>query len=181
DSSFVCATTAATGCPSRSRPNGLPRFSSSSRARGERLSRLAGSEIPRGDEFETRRFEVRQVAGRQAPAVEAHNGRDHSVGRCHGAALSQRCTHNVAVGERGGFGEREDPVGKAVAPSGQALLQAQGPLVGANSPDTEAIFAMVTVDNASSALCRTSQAITGLVQRLRDKLVSRKIKAPVLD
>jgi hypothetical protein len=69
------------------------------------------SEIPRAYKFKTRRFEVRQVPGRQAAAVEARNGRDHSVGRGHGSALSECCTHDVVV-EGGSFREGEDPVGK---------------------------------------------------------------------
>jgi hypothetical protein len=95
------------------------------------------SEIPRANELKTCRFKVRQVPGRQAPAVDPCNGRDHSVGRGHGSALSERCAHDVAVGECRGFREREDPVGKTVAPRGQPLLQASGPLVGANFPDAE--------------------------------------------
>jgi hypothetical protein len=81
--------------------------------------RPAASEIPRTDQFETCRFEVREVPGRQAPAVDARNGGDHSVGGDHGSALSERCTHDVAAGERGAFREGEDPVGKTVAPGGQ--------------------------------------------------------------
>jgi hypothetical protein len=48
------------------------------------------SEIPRTDQFKTCRFEVRHVPGRQAPAIDAGNGRDHSVGCGHGSALSER-------------------------------------------------------------------------------------------
>jgi len=118
-----CSTTAATGGPSR-------RFRPTP----------CCLRNPRRDEFETCRFEVRQVPGRQASAVEARNGRDHSVGHGHGSALSEGCTHDVAVGERGGFREGEDPVGKTVAPRGQALLQARGPLVGENFPDAEGEF-----------------------------------------
>jgi len=50
----------------------------------------AASEIPRTDELETCRFKVRQVPGRQAPSVDPDNGRDHSVRRAHGSALSER-------------------------------------------------------------------------------------------
>jgi hypothetical protein len=142
-------------------------------------------EIPRTDEFEACRFEVRQVPGRQAAAVDARNGGDHSVGRGHGSALSERCTHDVAVGERGGLRKGEDPVGKTVAPGGQSLLQARGPLVGANFPMPKAISAIVTAGNASSASLRTSQAITagfGVLRSVSDMtFVSRKIKAPVPD
>jgi hypothetical protein len=144
-----------------------------------------GSEIPRGDEFKTCRLEIWQVPGRQAPAVDARYGRDHSVGRGHGAALSERGTHNVPVDERGGLREWEDPVGKTVAPGGQALLQVRGPLVGANFPMPKAISAIVTVGNASSTSFRTSQAITagfGVLRIVSEMtLVSTKIKAPVLD
>jgi hypothetical protein len=49
----------------------------------------------------------------------------------------------------------------------------------------KAISAIVTVGNASSASFRTSQAITAGLGALRSvsemTLVSRKIKAPVLD
>ena len=142
------------------------------------------SEIPRTDEFKSCRFEVRQVPGRQPPAVDARNGRDHSVGRGHRAALAERRAHDVAVGERGGFREGEDPVGKTVAPGGQSLLQARGPLVGRIFPIPKAISAIVAVGNASSASLRTSQAITagfGVWRSVSEMtLVSRKIKAPVL-
>jgi hypothetical protein len=110
------------------------------------------------------------------PPLMCGNGCDHSLGRGHGAALSERGAHDVAVGERGGFREREDPVGKTVAPGGQALLQAGGPL---------AISAIVTAGYASSASFPTSQAITagfGVLRSVSEiTLVSRKIKAPVPD
>jgi hypothetical protein len=83
-------------------------------ARG-RLSEIsfgAGSEVPRADEFKACRREVRKVPRRQATAIDARDCRDHSVGRGHGPALSERCTHDVAIGERGGFRQGEDPVGK---------------------------------------------------------------------
>lgn len=144
---------------------------------------ITTSEVPWTDEFESRRFEVGQVPGRQAPAVNMRDGGDHPIGRSHWSALSQRCTHDVAIGEGGSFREREDPVGKTVAPGRQALLQARCPLVGANFPMPKAISAIVTVGNASSAPFRTSQAITprfGVLRSLSEMtLVSRKIKAPV--
>ena len=37
--------------------------------------------------------------------LDPHSGRDHSVGRSHGSALSKRSDHDLAVGERGGFPE----------------------------------------------------------------------------
>jgi hypothetical protein len=99
--------------------------------------------------------------------------------------LSESCTHDVAVGDLGGFREGENPVGKTVTPRGQALLQARGPLVGANFPDVEGDLRIVTVGNANSASFRTSQAITagfGVLRSVSEMtLVSRKIKAPVPD
>ena len=86
------------------------------------LERDAVSEIPWTDQFKTCRFKVRQVPGRQAPAVDSRYGRDHSIGRGHWPALSERRTHDVAVTERGGFREGEDSVGKTVASGSQALL-----------------------------------------------------------
>jgi hypothetical protein len=119
------------------------------------------------------------------PPLMCGNGCDHSLGRGHGAALSERGAHDVAVGERGGFREGEYPVRKTVAPGAQALLQACGPPVGRIFPIPKAISAIVTVGNASSASFRTSQAITAGFGILRSvfemKLVSRKIKAPVPD
>jgi hypothetical protein len=93
--------------------------------------------------------------------MDARNGRNHSVGRGHGSALSERCTHDVAIGERGGFGERENPVGKTVAPGGQALLQAHGPLVGTNFPNTES-----DLGNCHRRQCQLR--IVVLRHRLRD-------------
>ena len=37
------------------------------------------------------------------PPFDPHSGRDHSVGRSHGSALSKRGAHDLVVGERGGF------------------------------------------------------------------------------
>jgi hypothetical protein len=123
--------------------------------------------------------------GRQASAVDARNGGDHPVGRGHGSTLPQRRAHDVAVGERGGFREREDPVGKTVAPGGEALLQARGPPVETDFPDAKGDLGNRTVGKASSASLRTSQAITAGSGVLRSasemKMVSKKIKAPVPD
>ena len=101
------------------------------------LERDAVSEIPWTDQFKTCRFKVRQVPGRQSPAVDSRYGRDHSIGRGHWQALSERRTHDVAVGKGRSFGERKDPVGKTVTPRREPLLQACGPLVGTNFADAE--------------------------------------------
>jgi hypothetical protein len=89
---------------------GISKTTASERRKALRRSdaQLAASEIPRTDELKTCRFQVRQVPGRQTPAVDARNGRDHSVPRGQGSALSQCCTHHLAVGERGGFRKVED-------------------------------------------------------------------------
>jgi hypothetical protein len=85
------------------------------------LTAMATSKIPRTDELKFRRFEVGQVPRRQTPAVDARNGCNHSIGRGHGSAASERCGHDVAVGECRGFGEEKDAVGKTVALGVQAL------------------------------------------------------------
>ena len=78
------------------------------------MEQLAASEIPRTDEFEIGRFKIRQVPGRQAPAIDARNGRDHPVGRSHGSALAERSIHDVAISELDGFRGGENPVGETV-------------------------------------------------------------------
>ena len=143
---------------------------------------IGASEIPRADELEACRCAVRQVPGRQAPAVGARNRCDHPVGRGHRPALLECGAHDVAVGKGRSFGERKDPVGKTVTPRREPLLQACGPPVGTSLPMPKAISAIVTVGRANSAL-RTSQAITdgfGVLRSVSEMtLVSRKIKAPV--
>src|SRR5271165_5840385 len=74
------------------------------------------SEIPRADEFKTRLGEIGEVARREASAVDARNGRNHPVGRGHRPTLSDRCAHDVAVGDRSGFRKGEYPVGEPVTP-----------------------------------------------------------------
>ena len=146
---------------------------------------VSASEIPRADELETCRCEVRQVPGRQASDVDARNRRDHPVGRGHRPALLECGAHDVAVGKGRSFGERKDPVGKTVTPRREPLLQACGPPVGTSLPMPKAISAIVTVGRANSASLRTSQAITdgfGVLRSVSEMtLVSRKIRAPVPD
>jgi hypothetical protein len=97
----------------------------------------------------------------------------------------ERGAHDVAVGERRGFCEGEDPIGKRWRQEAKPCSKRAALWSGRIFPMPKAISAIVTAGGASSASFRTSQAITAGLGVLRSvseiTLVSRKIKAPVLD
>lgn len=90
-----------------------------------------------------------------------------------------------AVGVCRRFDEAKDPIGKAVAPIGQAAVQPGGSLIRVNILDAESISAIVTAGSPNSASFRTRQATTagsGVLRSVSETtLVSRKIKVPARD
>ena len=98
------------------------------------------SETPRGNQLETRRLKIRQVAGGKAPAIDLRDGCDHAVGRGNADSLSRCRAHDPTVSQRRFLRQPENPVGKATPPVGQTLLQPQRPLIRSNLLDAEGDF-----------------------------------------
>ena len=93
------------------------------------LNRSGG---PWRDEIETGGFEVREIAGCEAAAIDQCDGRDHAVGCGHDMPMPRRSAHDPAVGQCGFLGQREDSVGKTMPPVGKPLFKPRGPLIGSD-------------------------------------------------
>lgn len=85
--------------------------------------------IPRANELQPRCLEIRQIASRQAPAVDLSNRRDHSIRRSHDMPLPYGSTHDVAVGKRCFFSQPEYPIRKATPPMGEPILEPHSALI----------------------------------------------------
>lgn len=88
-----------------------------------------GSEIPRRDQFEACRPEIRQVAGSKAPTIDMCNGCYHATGCRHAGAVPRGLSHDLTIGQRRFFRQPEDAACEAPPPVGKSLREPRRPLV----------------------------------------------------